>query len=161
VVASATTSQLRQYLHDNLLTSSAADPTHRLAYTNSGSAVTISLALTGDTNLNGTIDPDDYALLDRSFARSLPDAHWSDGDFNYDGLLDQQDYLLIDTTLGQAQQGLSPGFLSTREQQFGPQYVSTLLASVPEPSSLLAACGLSLPLLSRRLRPLKIRRTFQ
>jgi hypothetical protein len=106
----------------------------------------------GDANLNGKVDPDDYALLDRSFAQHLPDAHWTDGDFNYDGAVDDSDYLLIDRTLGQAQ-GFSPDFLSERESQFGATYVENLLTSIPEPSSL--AClfaGFSL-LARRRTRP--------
>jgi hypothetical protein len=113
----------------------------------------------GDANLDGIVNADDYALLDRGYNRYLTGripanrAGWTDGDFNYDGLIDQNDYLLIDSTLGQAQ-GFSPGFLSQRESQFGATYVSTLLASIPEPSSLplLAACGLALLPLTRHRR---------
>jgi hypothetical protein len=138
-----------------LLPEAAADPTRALAYveaslllhltgsqtsTWSGQPVDATSllllpTLAGDANLDGLITPDDYALLDRSYARSLSNAHWTDGDFNYDGAVDASDYLLIDTALGQAQ-GFSPGFLAQREQQFGAAYVSTLLSSVPEPSAI-------------------------
>ncbi len=140
----------RQYLHDNHITSPSADPAHRLAYTDSGTSLTITLASTGDLNLDGTVNAADYALLDASYASSLPDAHWTDGDLNYDGTIDSSDYLLIDTTYAQSHP-LTPSFLSHREIQFGPAYVSTLLASVPEPTSL-SLLLLPTLLLSRRLR---------
>jgi hypothetical protein len=110
--------------------------------------------LPGDANLDGKINADDYTLLDRSFAQNLPNPHWTNGDFNYDGVIDQQDYLLIDRSFYQAQ-GFSPGFLSERESQFGPAYVTQLLTSIPEPS-LLAACGLALlfPRIPKKLRPI-------
>ena len=113
------------------------------------SSILIRYTLYGDANLSGAIDSDDYTLLDRAYARSLSDAHWQDGDFNYDGAVDANDYLLIDTTLGQSQ-GLTPDFLSTRESQFGAAYVSQLIASIPEPTSLLAGCGFAFSVLHRR-----------
>jgi hypothetical protein len=105
----------------------------------------------GDANLDGTIDADDYALLDRGYAKHL--TGWINGDFNYDGQITSDDYLLIDRTLFSQAQGFSPGFLSMRESQFGRQYVSALLASVPEPSlSLFAAYSLASLLPGRRRR---------
>jgi hypothetical protein len=151
-------SQIRQYLHDDQLLSSTAqaDPHHLLTLgyllDPTTNAITVKPTTPGDANLDGTVNADDYALLDRSFARSLSDAHWQDGDFNYDGTVDQNDYLLIDTTLGQAQ-AFSPGFLAQRESQFGATYVSILLISVPEPTSPLA-CLFAGSLLAR-LRPRK------
>jgi hypothetical protein len=124
---------VRQQLVTGHLTSSAADPAHRLGYLDSGAALSVRLTLAGDANLDGVLNADDYVLLDRGYATG--GAFWWQGDFNYDGLIDQQDYLLIDSTLGLVQQGFSPGFLSARESQFGPAYVSSLLASVPEPAT--------------------------
>jgi hypothetical protein len=96
------------------------------------------------------LNADDYALLDRSFARSLTNAFWTDGDFNYDGQITSADYLLLDTPLGKPQGGhLSPELLANRESRFGAPYVSQLLPAVPEPST--AACIFALlPLVRRR-----------
>ncbi|HZZ42214.1 MAG TPA: NF038122 family metalloprotease [Tepidisphaeraceae bacterium] len=88
----------------------------------------------GDANLDGLVNADDYALLDRGFAKHL--TTWTNGDFNYDGVINSADYLLIDKSflLSQAP-GFSPGsLLSQRESQFGPTYVTELLTTLPEPS---------------------------
>ncbi|HZZ41838.1 MAG TPA: dockerin type I repeat-containing protein [Tepidisphaeraceae bacterium] len=103
----------------------------------------------GDANLDGKINADDYALLDRGFAQQPADPHWTNGDFNYDGIVNSADYLLIDKSFALQSGTLSPTFLAERESQFGDAYVTQLLTSIPEPS-LLAASGLALPLLSRR-----------
>ncbi|HZZ45044.1 MAG TPA: dockerin type I domain-containing protein [Tepidisphaeraceae bacterium] len=151
-ITSVSPDTLRQYLHDSLLFSSASDSTHTLAYSfSAGPQARVLLSLIGDANLDGKINADDYALLDRSFAKHLADPHWTDGDFNYDGIINSQDYLLLDHAflLSQAP-GFSPGsLLSLRESEFGQTYVSELLSTLPEPS-LLAACGLAIPFFSRR-----------
>lgn len=114
------------------------------------------LTLPGDANSNGKIDADDYAILDRGFARynagaiAASDAGWTDGDFNGDGVVDAADYFLIDTTFAQNGGTFSPDVLAARGAAFGDAYVANLLAAVPEPSSLLAACGLGLLPLGRR-----------
>jgi hypothetical protein len=119
------------------------------------SAVLIKFTWYGDLNFDGVVDPDDYVLMDRSYAVGLPPAtaaEWMDGDFNYDGVLTPADYLLMDTAFGIQSGVLSPAFLavvSQRESQFGAAYVSQLLASVPEPS---LAGGLLVGLMFRRAR---------
>jgi hypothetical protein len=90
-------------------------------------------------------------MLDRGYLKKA--TGWMSGDFDYSGFVTASDYLVIDTSsVAQAKVGtLSPEFLAMREAQFGPEYVSSLIAAVPEPSLLLplAAC---LPVLSRRRR---------
>jgi hypothetical protein len=103
----------------------------------------------GDANLNGVVDPDDYVRLDRGMAKGL--TGWFNGDFNYDNLIDSADYALIDRVYIQQGAPLSPEFLAMRESQFGPEYVQSLLASVPEPS-VMAAAGLTAFVLPRRRR---------
>ena len=138
----------RQWLAAGQLRSSLSDPTRTLGYAPIASAsVLIKLTYYGDANLDGTINADDYALLDRGFAQHA--STWQEGDFNYDGIINSQDYLLIDQTLFSQAQGFSPGFLEERESRFGAQYVTALLASLPEPSSVLA-CGLTVLTLRRR-----------
>jgi autotransporter-associated beta strand protein len=108
---------------------------------------------TGDANLDGKINADDYALLDRGFAQSqsgtLTDPHWINGDFNYDGVVDSNDYLLLDTTYLTLNPSAAPTILAQRDSQFGDAYVSTLLTSIPEPTSL-TACLFAGYLFSRR-----------
>jgi hypothetical protein len=105
----------------------------------------------GDLNADGRVNPDDYALLDRNAARGLTGG--ANGDFNADGSINAEDYFLIDSAFGQLGNPLSPDFLALRASQFGQSYVAALVASVPEPASLAAACGLALPaLLTRRRR---------
>jgi hypothetical protein len=124
--------------------------------------------LGGDANLDGTVDADDYALVDRGFALDLlnnnttPHAsandqglfsQWQDGDFDYNGIVNAADYLILDRGFLFVQPAAaSPAFLADREARFGPDYVAALAASVPEPTSLGLAIAASLPLAARRRR---------
>jgi autotransporter-associated beta strand protein len=128
--------------------SGATDATHTLGYYDDGvSALTVMFTYYGDLNLDGVVNADDYALLDRGFTGHL--GGWSNGDVNYDGAVDAADYLLVDRVVGQAQ-GLSPGFLAQRESQFGPAYVQELVTTVPEPASALICLSAELVFLGRR-----------
>jgi hypothetical protein len=109
--------------------------------------VAFSARTTGDVNLDGALNPDDYALLDKGFAEQLKG--YANGDINASGAIDSADYLLLDTAYGQ-QNGLSPELLDKRLATFGPDYVATLTAAVPEPSSLAAVLLATFPLLRRR-----------
>jgi autotransporter-associated beta strand protein len=114
-------------------------------------SVLLKYTYAGDANLNGRIDTDDYTLLDRGLARG--GSSWITGDFTYDGQVTSADYLLIDRSLASQSGPLSAALLALREAQFGADYVSALVTSIPEPASLLAACGLALlPLTRRRYR---------
>jgi autotransporter-associated beta strand protein len=92
----------------------------------------------GDLNLNGKVDADDYALLDRSLAKGglAGSATWVNGDVNYSGTVDSADYLLVDRAFALQTGILSPALLAQREVQFGADYVSQLVAAVPEPTTL-------------------------
>jgi hypothetical protein len=108
-------------------------------------STTISI-LPGDTNYDGKINADDFALIDRGFAKQPASMAWSDGNFNGDQVIDSQDYLIIDTAYGQ-QVGLSPAFLAGREAEFGDAYVSSLIAAVPDPARFGLIISAVLPLL--------------
>ncbi|HZZ43341.1 MAG TPA: dockerin type I repeat-containing protein [Tepidisphaeraceae bacterium] len=103
----------------------------------------------GDANMDGTITADDFTLFDRGLA--LGTSGWSNGDFNYDGVINAADSLILDRTYAIQQGTLTPLFLAQRQAEFGDAYVSTLLASVPEPGSATLFIG-GLILASRRLR---------
>jgi hypothetical protein len=149
---------IRQYLSTAQLFSSTPDPTNvtSLGYLTAGTTTLVRLTLTGDANLDGILNADDYALLDRG--RLTGGQYWHQGDFNYDGTVNNQDYLLIDRTYALTNThgpSLDPAFLSMRESQFGPAYVSTLLTSIPEPSLALSSLlyPLSSLLFKRRRQP--------
>lgn len=147
---------VRQYLLSARLISSVAnaDGQHRLAigYAEAsqlgvatwggvgvdGTAVVTKLTYFGDANLDGKVNADDFALIDRGLAKHL--AGWTAGDFNYDNVINAADYLLIDRVYVQQGGVMSPELLAMREAAFGAGYVSELLASVPEPG--LGAVGL-------------------
>ena len=104
--------------------------------------------IAGDANLDGRLNADDFALLDRGFVRYTQGvipagrANWSDGDFDRNGVINQNDYLLLDGAFANLSGGVAPELLAAREAEFGAGYVSSLVASVPEPSTVLvAACG--------------------
>ncbi|HZZ45048.1 MAG TPA: dockerin type I domain-containing protein [Tepidisphaeraceae bacterium] len=119
-----------------------------LGYLDNGSQLDIKYTYNGDANLDGKVNADDYALLDRGFAKHL--TGWSNGDFNYDGIINSADYLLIDRAYALQGNPITPTFLAERESEFGEAYVQSLLTSLPEPS-LLTAC-LFAPFLIRRRR---------
>ena len=79
---------------------------------------------------------------------------WDNGDFTGDNVIDAQDYLVIDSAFVRQQgQSLSPAFLSTRANQFGDRYITSLIAAIPEPASLLTvALSVLIPRRSRRNR---------
>lgn len=52
-------------------------------------------AYSGDTDLDDSVNIDDYFRIDVGFARNTPGT-WLDGDFDYDGAADGDDYFLID-----------------------------------------------------------------
>jgi hypothetical protein len=105
----------------------------------------------GDLNFDGRVNADDYALIDRAYARHLP-ATWINGDVNYDGAIDAADYALMDAAFLHHGGTLSPAMLDERAQWFGPGYTALLAAAVPEPgaASLLSVAGVALLRRARR-----------
>ncbi len=63
-------------------------------------SVLVRYVLSGDANLDGTIDGDDYFSIDSGYSAQSPE--YAAGDFNYDGRIDADDYFLIDSNYGQA-----------------------------------------------------------
>jgi hypothetical protein len=55
---------------------------------------------TGDENLDGVINGDDYFAIDAGFAGTQPS--YAKGDLNYDGRINADDYFLIDSNYNKA-----------------------------------------------------------
>ena len=94
-----------------------------------GPEILVKYTYFGDADLDGTITPADYQLIDASVGLGLHD--WVNGDFDYDGVAaTAADYQLIDSGLAAFQNGGGP-------------LVSQGSAAVPEPGSVgLVAVGL-------------------
>jgi autotransporter-associated beta strand protein len=83
----------------------------------------------GDADLTGAVDGDDYVQIDAGYSGSL--TGWYNGDFNYSGTIDADDYWLIDRSY------------ATQGAVISPSAPLGGVAAVPEPAGLL-----SLPLLA-------------
>jgi hypothetical protein len=58
-------------------------------------SVLVAYTYAGDANLDGTINGDDYAVIDFNSPNPSASGYWN-GDFNHDGVIDGDDYALID-----------------------------------------------------------------
>jgi hypothetical protein len=113
----------------------------------------LAIAFNGDVTLDGNVNRDDYALVDR--ARAKGTTGWRGADFNYDGVTDSADLQLMDLSfIALHPGGLSPDLIANRQAEFGDGYVAGLLASVPEPASvgMLLVAGGALAGTGRRSR---------
>ena len=76
---------------------------------------------TGDANLSGTINGDDYFAIDGGYAAHA--TGYAAGDFNYDGHVNSDDYFLIDSNYNKAATALTlapPAILARRMQARSP-----------------------------------------
>jgi hypothetical protein len=107
----------------------------------------------GDTDLSGSIDSTDYALIDNGFLNNL--SGWVNGDFDYNGLIDSTDYALIDNAFLNQGAPLATAMVSLHTEMFGADYTAALAAvqsgQVPEPASL-SLLGLGALTVLRRRR---------
>ena len=108
----------------------------------------------GDANLDGKVDADDYFQIDSNYNKSGPTGqrnrlrYFNKGDFNYDGNINGDDYFLIDSTyVGQAGVVIAHGAPSI---DAGDAIAG--VAAVPEPASL-SMLVLGAGLIARRRRP--------
>jgi len=116
----------------------------------SGTDVLVRFTRTGDANLDGNIDGDDYFKIDSNVG-NVATASWLKGDFDYNGRIDGDDYFLIDANYGRQVNPLVPvpgsGILagSSASPLAG-------VTAVPEPSSIGLIAAAAIGTLRRRRR---------
>ena len=133
-----TTGQIRS------TTAAAAGKT--IGYGDNGTGtVTLMYTLAGDANLNGTVDFNDFLVLQNNFSAS--GTRFDQANFNYDGVTDFNDFLVLQNNFGQSITGQAVSFTKAQVAAI------TAFASenVPEPS-LLAVAGLGMTAVLRRSR---------
>lgn len=103
----------------------------------------------GDGNLDGTINADDYALIDL-FSQLPNSSGYSRGDFNYDAAINADDYAIIDinSTRQAGPLGARPGAPDELFATGEP----TGMTAVPEPTGLMLVAAGSALLARRRRR---------
>jgi hypothetical protein len=135
----------------------------------SATDVLIKYTYNGDTDLNGSIDFDDYARIDTTFLGGGVTNKWFDGDFDYSDSVDFDDYALIDAAFllqggpldsGRFGGGMTPGGISAgmtamdiyhlHAEMFGEGYINAFWSLVPEPSSLSLLGVAAVTILRRR-----------
>ena len=89
----------------------------------------VTYTYTGDANLDGKIDADDYFQIDSNYNKNGNNAaiSYHNGDFNYDGVVNGDDYFIIDSNFAAQGSPFSNG--ATFDVVGGVQ-------AVPEPASL-------------------------
>ncbi|CAN5709751.1 hypothetical protein BH09PLA1_BH09PLA1_20510 [soil metagenome] len=129
----------------------------------------------GDSDLNHSINFDDYAHIDNGYNNNL--AGWANGDFDGNGVINFDDYALIDLTFNSQGQSVlramayldgsdtSSGGMKSPElrmvsnhfELFGQAYASSFLNAVPEPGSAIFLTGAAASAAMIRRRQHKIR----
>ncbi len=88
--------------------------------------IEIIFTLLGDSNLDGTVNAEDFTPFSHNLGQS--GTMWDDGDFNYDGTVNAEDFTLFSHNIGQS---------ATLAAQAGALEVAdgVNMANVPEPAS--------------------------
>jgi len=79
-------------------------------------SILVKYSYTGDADVDGDVDADDYAQIDSGFASHL--SGYRNGDFNYNGTIDADDFFLIDHAFSDQAAPLS---LNEPALSFSPQ----------------------------------------
>src|SRR5439155_4491679 len=86
----------------------------------------------GDANLDGSVNSQDYSLIDFNVTNGGTATGGVNGDFNYDGVVNAADYSLIDTAYAFQSVAGSPGAVAPLAVALAATSSS---AAVPEPAS--------------------------
>ena len=103
----------------------------------SGNDVLVMYTWTGDANLSGSIDGDDFLQIDAGLFGDLKG--YFNGDFDYSGTVDADDYFLIDRAYARQTAPFSSG-----------EIAESSIAAVPEPAGATLIAAAAALLLRRR-----------
>ena len=148
VVLTGTTAAAVQALVGNGSTgsviSSSADSSHNVGYGDVGAGgITVRYTLLGDANLDGSVNFNDFLVLQNNFNQP---GIFAQGDFNYDGTVNFNDFLVLQNNFNQSVTGIAPGVSKAEVAA-----MTAFASSVPEPTSL-AVLGLGAAAMLRRRR---------
>ena len=125
---------------------SSADAAHNVGYGDVGAGgVSVRYTLLGDANLDGSVDFNDFLVLQNNFNQP---GVFSQGDFNYSGSVDFNDFLVLQNNFNQSVTGVP---VTVTRQQVAALTAFAEANAVPEPATL-AVVGLGALLLGRRRR---------
>jgi hypothetical protein len=93
-------------------------------------AVLMKWTYAGDTDLDGTIDGDDFARIDAGYSAGGND--YAEGDFDYNGRVDADDYFIIDANYNKAQQPLAPALALSGAEVFSSQNIFAIGTRAPD-----------------------------
>lgn len=116
--------------------------------TTTGSILSLSLALTlpGDADLNGTVNFNDFLLLQSSFGNA--GTAFGQGNFNADGQTDFNDFLVLQSHFGQTVGGTT--LAAATDEQVAALRAFAEVHAVPEPTVLAWSGMIGVSLLRRR-----------
>ncbi len=132
---------VRSNLQSGLIHSSLSVPGQTaIAYSDSGTAVTLKRDVLGDCNMDNTVNLADLNILLNNYGKSS--ATWSMGDFNYDGTVNLADLNLLLNNYGRTFAGDSVSGAHLDAAAIGALRADGI-SVVPEPGTLaLLAAGL-------------------
>ncbi|MDB5325878.1 MAG: putative serine/threonine phosphatase [Phycisphaerales bacterium] len=131
-----------------IVSSTAALPANSGRYTvgsgdDGAGTILLMYTLSGDANLDGKVDFNDFLLLQNSFGQA--GTRFDQGNFNYDGATDFNDFLALQNNFGQSVTGLRVTITSGQVATMA----AFALRAVPEPT-VFAVPGLATLMLARR-----------
>jgi hypothetical protein len=92
-----------------------------------GNAVLVKYTLTGDANLDGTVNFNDFSIVQNNYNQS---SVWSGGDFNYDGITNFNDFSLLQNNYGQTLANVLPDDAASASQTSGSPGGKTGIAAI-------------------------------
>ena len=115
---------------------------------NGAGLVTIRITLPGDANLDGTVNFNDFLVLQNNF--NQPNTRFDQGNFNYDGVTNFNDFLVLQNNFGQSITG-EP--VTVTKQQVAAMSAFATANAIPEPTSFgVLGLGAAVGLRRRRRR---------
>jgi hypothetical protein len=97
-----------------------------------GNAVLVKYTLLGDANLDGTVNFNDFSIVQTHYGQP---GDWADGDFNYDGTVNFNDFSLLQNNYGKTM-GTSPEITPTATENTSVSKPTTTSTVAPTTTAL-------------------------